>query len=84
MCTACLLLHTTTILLFVRTQGVDGYVAGGMTADSSSSKIDYNCAAATSRQRMHLPLLMQWTQPKHPVLRCVLLAYDDEKSPLNK
>jgi hypothetical protein len=53
-----------------------------MTAGSSS--INYKCAAATSRQRMHLPLLMQWTQPKHPVLRCVLLAYDAENSPLNR
>ncbi|KAG5175068.1 hypothetical protein JKP88DRAFT_265996 [Tribonema minus] len=63
-------------------EGLDGFVVGGMGPGSAGA--DYNCSGRTSRGRYHLPLLMQWSAPRHPVAACMLAAYDDPGSNLNR
>jgi len=60
----------------------DGFVAGGMNRENDLA--NYKCSALTTRNRKQLPLLMQFSKPRDPVLNCTLIAYDDEKSDLNK
>ncbi|CAM9980507.1 unnamed protein product, partial [Discosporangium mesarthrocarpum] len=42
-----------------------------------------DCSLGTSSMRRQRSLILQYSKPHHPVLECVLKAYDDEGSEMN-